>query len=177
MKIDRALIPFKTKHGTPSFTALLSIPRHDRIPELIQTFDLAQVEALVLVMLTRFAASINVVRPMSSTQIVECAAAIVESAHEDYLSLQDLEMFFQQAIRGKYGRILDRLDQQTIFQMFEEYREERYKALRVVRDKEEHNSAAEFTRSEVRKKFESDRIDDGTLQYQLEIIKKEYGQE
>jgi len=50
----------------------------------------------------------------------------MNTASEDQLSVEDLAVFFQGAITGKYGRILDRMDQQILFELLENYRQERH---------------------------------------------------
>lgn len=82
---------------------------------------------ILMTEITKFQLCYNVIRPMSADQIAQCAFSLIQSAKEDWLSLEDIIIFFEGAKQGKYGRILDRLDQQTIFQMLEEYRNDRHR--------------------------------------------------
>lgn len=76
---------------------------------------------------------------MTADQIVECAHDMVMTTEEDQLSIEDYVLFFKGAKEGKYGKILDRMDQQTVFAMLEEYRQERHR--QFVRIKEEKETA------------------------------------
>lgn len=74
---------------------------------------------------------------MNADQIVECAHDLIMTTEEDQLSIEDYVLFFNGAKQGKYGKILDRLDQQTVFSMLEEYRQERHKQfVRIKQEKE-----------------------------------------
>jgi len=70
---------------------------------------------------------------MSADQIAQCAIALIQSAKEDWLALEDLVIFFEGAKQGKYGKIMDRLDQQTIFIMLEQYRSDRHRTYHEYR--------------------------------------------
>lgn len=65
------------------------------------------------------------------------AAAIIDSAHEDQLAIEDLLLFFDGAMKNQYGRVLDHLDQHVVFEMFEKYRHERHMAYMNIRDEQE----------------------------------------
>lgn len=120
--------------GTIQFDKVLSISLHGRIPNLTHVYGLNAIHDIVIVLLTSFSNSLNLVRPMNSDQIVECAYELVMTSQEDQLSIEDLVLFFKGAKEGKYGKILDRLDQQTVFSLLEQYREERFHALQRYRE-------------------------------------------
>jgi hypothetical protein len=112
--------------GIPLYLKLMAIP--DRIPALTIVYGQKKIHAVVTALLTSFCNSFNVIRPMSTDQIVQCAFDIIESCTEDFLAMEDLVIFFDHARLGHYGKIYDRLDQQTIFEMLEQYREKRHQA-------------------------------------------------
>jgi hypothetical protein len=116
------------KHFTvanqPNYPALLAVG--ERIPDLVEKIGLSTLSALVMAEVTKFQNSYTVIRPMTATQIADCALAIISSAEEDRLSLNDLVIFFEGAKQGKYGRVLDHIDQHVIFEMLDKYREERH---------------------------------------------------
>lgn len=93
-------------------------------------------------MLTDFCNYYNVIRPMTAEQIVDCAFEIINSSSEDYLSIEDFTIFFQGAKNGKYGKIYDRLDQQTIFDLLEVYRQERHEKYHKIKEEKESNYKA-----------------------------------
>ena len=124
------------------FDQVLAIPLFDRIPNLTHVYGVEAIHGIVTALLTGFSNSFNVVRPMSTTQIVQCAYDLVMTSQEDQLSLEDYVLFFKGAREGKYGRILDRLDQPTIFEMLEQYRQQRYETLRSLREEQYINFRA-----------------------------------
>lgn len=101
-----------------------------------------RVHGLLVVMLTDFCGFYNVIRPMSADQIVSCAFDILSSSSEDFLSIEDLTLFFQGAKMGKYGKIYDRLDQQLIFEMLEIYRQERHEKYVNIQEEKHANYKA-----------------------------------
>ena len=118
--------------GRPLFVNLLAI--HDRIPRLVNVYGQKLIHAVVASLLGSFCNSFNVVRPMTPEQIMQCAFDMIESANEDQLSIEDIVIFFDQARQGNYGKVYDRLDQQTIFELFESYRQARHEAFRSIQE-------------------------------------------
>jgi len=121
-----ALVKHYTTSNLPNFTELLKTP--DRIPCLANTLGMAELGKILMAEITKFVNCYTIVRPMSADQIAQCAYAIIATSEEDYLSLQDLVLFFEGAKQGKYGRVLDHIDQHVIFEMLDQYREQRHRA-------------------------------------------------
>lgn len=135
-ELVKNLEQFKER-GVVKFESLLSIPVTDRMPGLVEKYGKEKIHGLVVVMLTKFVNSFNLIRPMTSDQIVECAFEMIDSSYEDTLSIEDFALFFQGAKSAKYGKVLDRMDQQTVFELFENYRQERHsKYLKIKYEKE-----------------------------------------
>lgn len=120
--------------GVIAFDKVLSIPLTGRIPHLTHVYGLENLHKLMIILLTRFNNDLNLVRPMSATQVTACAFELVMTTEEDFLSIEDYLLFFKGAKEGKYGRILDRLDHQTVFALLEEYREQRHQANRQIQE-------------------------------------------
>lgn len=121
------------------FEKLLSIPVSDRLPGLIQQYGKETIHGLLVVLLTDFANSFNLIRPITPDQIVMCAFEMIDTSYEDYLSIEDFTLFFQGAKSAKYGKVLDRLDQQTIFELFENYRQQRHETYLRAKEEKESN--------------------------------------
>lgn len=102
---------------------------------------------------------------MTPDQIVSCAFEMIDISHEDYLSIEDFTLFFQGAKSAKYGRVLDRLDQQTVFELFENYRQQRH--LEYVRIKQEKES--QFKVSGLSKRDAVDSTDLKTLMHEANL--------
>lgn len=70
--------------------------------------------------------SMNLSRPMNPGQIFDLAGEILDSANEDQLSLQDVMLFLQGIIRGKYGPLYESMDIPKFMEKFEVYRQVRH---------------------------------------------------
>lgn len=120
--------------GAVQFDKVLAIPLTGRIPHLTHVYGLETLHKLIGALLTRFNNELNLIRPMSAAQIEACSFEMVMTTEEDFLSIEDYMLFFRGAMEGKYGKILDRLDQQTIFNLLEEYRQERHRQYRRIHE-------------------------------------------
>lgn len=70
---------------------------------------------------------------MDADQILDLADLIIDSAHEDQLSVEDILLFLKDLLMGKYGKVSNGLDYPAFFEIFEEYRNERYRAIKKQR--------------------------------------------
>lgn len=129
------MIKHYTKANEPKFDELLKIK--ERLPDIVKAAGTSEIGKILMAELTKFVKSYTVVRPMNEDQIAECSYALLSTSEEDWLSLQDLIIFFDGAKQGKYGRILDHIDQHIIFEMLEQYRQHRH--ITRIRIKEEQD--------------------------------------
>lgn len=113
-----------TERNEPKYGELLKIK--ERLPDLVASVGVADIGKILMAEITKFVESYTIVRPMSADQIAQCAFAIISTSEEDMLSMQDLVLFFEGAKQGKYGRVLDHIDQHVIFEMLDKYREARH---------------------------------------------------
>lgn len=136
-----------TTANSPNYCELLKVK--ERIPDLVDAVGIEVLSALVMAEITRFMNSYTVVRPMNAMQIAECAMSLINSSKEDRLSLNDLVIFFDGAKQGKYGKVLDHIDQHVIFEMLEVYRQERHMAMLRHREEQEakYKPGYDFDRS------------------------------
>lgn len=125
ISIRRDFLKIYNPESKPNYLELLKTP--DRIVALEEIIGLPTLGKIIMAEIARFQLAFNVARPMNAQQIALCAESIITSAAEDYLSLEDLLVFFTNARRGDYGKIYERLDEQIIFQLLEQYREERHR--------------------------------------------------
>lgn len=112
--------------GLVNFEKVLAIPLYSRIPNLTHVYGLETIHKILAAMLTTFNNDLNLIRPMTAEQIANCSLEMVMTTEEDQLSIEDYVLFFRGAKQGKYGKILDRLDEQTLFTLLEEYRQQRH---------------------------------------------------
>lgn len=141
LEISKNIQQFK-QGAVIKYENLLTIPVKDRLPGLVEQYGSQKIHGLLVVMLTEFCNFYNVIRPMTSAQIVSCAFELIGTSSEDFLSIEDLTIFFDGAKKGNYGKIYDRLDQQLIFEMLEVYRQERHLNYYKIKDEKECNFKA-----------------------------------
>lgn len=128
LMIANILDKFKHKGGLVDYVMLGAIPPTDRLPYLAET-DLPRAVALITIALTMAFENINVKNGMTNDQIVNLAEEIINSASEDDLAVQDVTLFLQGLVRGKFGKLYESLDVPKFMQFFEEYRNERYRTV------------------------------------------------
>lgn len=115
----------------------LAIAHEERIPELIKKEDgRAKVSAAIMASLISAFSNLNIKSPMNEDQIFELAEAIIDSSHEDYLSIEDLLLFLRELIMGKLGKIKDKMDMPTFFEHLEVYRQKRWETLQGILDEQ-----------------------------------------
>jgi hypothetical protein len=119
---------YKEQNGAIKYNSLLSIPVDERIPELAKK-DLSKIVGVITAGLTIAFESMNLKRAMNAIQILDLAEAIVDTSHEDNLSLEDLMIFLQTLVRGEYGPIYESMDIPKFMEKFELYRDKRHLAL------------------------------------------------
>lgn len=138
------------------FDRVLAISLHSSVPNLVHVYSFEKIHDLLAAMLTQFNNSLNLIRPMSADQIYACAHEMVMTTEEDLLRIEDYVLFFKGALEGRYGKILDRMDQQTIFSMLEEYRQQRYEALKAIKEQQhvEHKALGPSERSSHKNEME-----------------------
>lgn len=138
--INENLSRYKERGIVNTMAVIKNIPLEDRLPQLAKKAGRYQIAMLLNGMLTAAFEKMNLRHGMNAPQIVELAEQIIDSSEEDQLALEDVMLFLQQLIRGEVGKIYDRMDIPTFFEMFEKYREERHQ--NYVAAKDEFNTQA-----------------------------------
>lgn len=132
------LASFREK-GEVKYERSLAIPMERRIPELTKTPE-GRMQVSIAIASSMLSAFQHIEKAkMSAETIKEIAEGIIDSSHEDQLSIEDVLLFLKDMLMGKYGKITGSLDMPAFFDLFENYRDERYKTIRKVRW-EEHLS-------------------------------------
>jgi hypothetical protein len=135
--MNQILRQYKVQGGAPNFPALFNIPRSERIAALAEREPI-KTNAIVSGALTMAFENINLKRGFKEEQVLELADAIIDSAGEDNLSLEDLVLFLQYLVRGKYEMSYESLDVPKFMRMFNKYRDERWAEGVRIRD-EKHD--------------------------------------
>lgn len=133
-EVNKALEPFKDGAGY-NYPQILSLPV--RLPKMAE-IDYKETLAVLVVAISKALAAMNLNRPMNAEQIVELAETIIDSSKEDYLALEDVVLFMQGLVRGKYGALYESMDIPKFMEKFEVYRIERHQAYYNIQD-EKHS--------------------------------------
>jgi len=131
-QISLILRDYKTTQGVIKYDKVLSIPLVDRIPALAEK-NFHRIVTIITAALTLAFESMNLKRGMNQIQIVDLAEAVIDTAGEDNLSLEDLMLFLQKLVRGEYGAMYESMDIPKFMTAFEDYREQRWQQLNNIR--------------------------------------------
>lgn len=125
------------KQGRPDFDRILSIPLADRIPGLTKEHGRQKTQQLIRLVLEQFCLAWKMPRSFSLTEtgMDVCACDIHLAAEEDQLSMEELIIFFELAIKGKWGAFQGVLTHFGIVEKLEAYRKERLEAYMKLKDK------------------------------------------
>lgn len=131
-EISIVLRQYKTPAGAIKYKELLSIPTPERISELAK-IDFPKTCMIITAGLTLAFEGMNLKRGMNAIQILDLAEAIIDTANEDNLALEDLMLFLQKLVRGEYAPMYESMDIPKFMEKFETYREERHQQLHQLR--------------------------------------------
>lgn len=140
-KINIELRKFKTLNGGIDYSLIFAIPKENRITAMAQR-NFPETSGIISVAISLAQDGMNLIRPMTSSQIFDLAEAIIDDAAHDNISLEDLMLFLQKLIRGEYTDVYEGLDVPKVMKRFGEYRDTRWEEGIRLRDEKD----AEFKR-------------------------------
>lgn len=135
-QVSLILRQFKQKDGTPNYPAVFSIPSTERLPVLAAQ-DFHKVNLLMIGAITVAFESLTFKKPMNEIQILNLSELIIDSSHEDNLSFEDVILFLQQMVAGKYEFSSESMDVPRFMKLFNTYREERHQAILNFRENQQ----------------------------------------
>lgn len=121
---------YKFKSGEVNFPAVFTVPTSERLPALYEK-DFMRATALVVGALTMAFEKMRF-KNMDGALVNDIAEEVLNSSEEDNLSLEDLVLFLQNMVRGKYGT-LDTITVARFMNLFDKYRDERHEAIQDYR--------------------------------------------
>jgi hypothetical protein len=127
----------------------LAIPMDQRIPELAKT-EMGRKKVSIAIASSMLSAFQHIESAkMTAATIKEIAEGIIDSSHEDQLSIEDVLLFLKDLLMGKYGKLRGALDMPAFFELFELYRDQRYQTLKRIRWEEHltHKSLGDSNRT------------------------------
>lgn len=127
------------ERGEPQPLAVIdNVPVKDRLPGLAEFYGREKIAVVVAKAIGKTLSNFNLRVGMNADQILELAHNLIDSANEDQLALEDIMLFLDGMVKAKYGKVYDRMDIPTFFEMLEVYREQRHQAFINRRD-EQHS--------------------------------------
>lgn len=129
---------YKVK-GEPNHLAVIqNVPVSERLPALAKIYGTEKISGILSLAITKTLNSFNLRVGMNPSQVMELAYSLIEEAEQDQLAIQDILLFLEGLPKYKYGKVYDRMDMPTFYELFEVYREQRHKD--YVNAKEEAHS-------------------------------------
>lgn len=122
------LCRFKEKGEVLPMKIIEFVPVSERLPALAKLYGNDKIAAVLSKSITRALNNFNLRVAMTPEQIADLSYAILDEAEQDQLAIQDLLLFLEGMVKYKYGKVYDRMDMPTFFEMLEKYREERHLA-------------------------------------------------
>ena len=134
--LNKHLISFKER-GVVVYDKVLAISLNERIPALIKTDEGWEAVQIALTASLKSAfGNFNLRVGLNEDQMIDLAEAIIDQSHEDNLAIEDVLLFLQKLVMGQAGKIYDRMDIPTFFELFEGYRQERHQKLMQHREEQ-----------------------------------------
>lgn len=127
---------YKDKGNPMPLAIIENIPVSSRLPALAVSYGTDKIAAVVAKAITKTLSNFNLRVGMNAEQVLELAYQLIDSAAEDQLAFEDIMLFLDGMIKSKYGKVYDRMDMPTFFEMLEVYREQRHQAYIQKRDEE-----------------------------------------
>jgi hypothetical protein len=122
---------YKLKSGEINYPAIFTVPSEERLPVLYER-DFMKATALVVGALTMAFEKMRF-KKMDGVMVNNIAEEILDTCDQDNLSLEDLVLFLQNMVRGKYGTN-DEISVARFMSLFDKYRDERHMAIVELRE-------------------------------------------
>lgn len=148
---------YKEKGNPLPLKIIEFVPVSERLPALAKLYGNDKIAAILSKQITRILNNFNLRVGMNAEQITDLSYAIISESEEDQLAIQDILLFLDGMITFKYGKVYDRMDMPTFFEMLEKYREERHKAF--MNAKEEQNIQFKAYGDTNRMSLETDKVE------------------
>jgi len=133
-EITNILKQYKEPSGIIKFDEVMKVPLSDRLPSLAEK-NIMHATMLVVAAITMAFEKMSMKKKVDGVLINNIADEVIDTCGEDNLGMEDLMLFLQGLVRGKYGNN-DDMTVSKFMNLFELYREERHKAIVEHREKE-----------------------------------------
>ena len=120
------LCRFKDKGEVLPVKVIQLVPVSERLPALTKIYGNEKISGILSIAITKALNNFNLRVGMNAEQIMQLSYTIIEEAEADQLAIQDVLLFLDGMVKYKYGKVYDRMDMPTFFEMFEVYRQQRH---------------------------------------------------
>lgn len=134
-ELHNEMCRYKEKGEALPMKVIELVPVSERLPALAKMYGTDKIAGVLSVAITKALNNFNLRVGMNSEQIANLAYEIITESESDQLAIQDVLLFLDGMVKYKYGKVYDRMDMPTFFEMFEKYRDERH--LAYINGKEE----------------------------------------
>lgn len=148
---------FKEKGEPLPLKVIELIPVSERLPALAKIYGNDKIASVLSIAITNTLNNFNLRVGMSPDQVSYLAYELITEAESDQLAIQDILLFLDGMVKFKYGKVYDRMDMPTFYEMLEVYREERHKAF--MNAKEEQSTQFKAYGDTNRMSVETDKVE------------------
>ena len=110
------------------------VPVSERLPALTKLYGVEKISGILSIAITKALNNFNLRVGMNPEQIMNLAYELIKDSEQDQLAIQDILLFLDGMVKYKYGKVYDRMDMPTFFEMLEVYREQRHQAYVNAKD-------------------------------------------
>jgi hypothetical protein len=167
--INAAVQPFR-EVGMVRFDRVFAVPGKLRLPAM-----LVYNEEKTYLSLTNVISVMLAEEGVNDMLAVRIAGAILNSAGEDNLSIQDVVLFLQDLKQGKYDKFFGAVTVIQFMEKFEQYRQARYEAIKNYRNEENVQNKTLYSRDVTEQKTTGERLRQDEIDSMINKIEKQYG--
>ena len=162
---------YKVKGEPNHLEVIKNVPVSERLPALAKVYGNDKIAAVLSKAITRALNNFNLRVGMNPEQVADLSYSLIEEAEQDQLALQDILLFLDGLPKFRYGKVYDRMDMPTFYEMFEVYREERHQS--YMNGKEEEHAQYKSLGDSNRMSTDSDKeANRNAMQHYLRTMNK-----
>lgn len=135
-EVHNQMCRYKEKGEPNHLSVMQHIPKDQRLPQIAKMYGTDKIATVLGKQITKTLSNFNLRVGMNSEQIYDLSLALIETAEEDNLAVEDIMLFLDGLPKFKYGKVYDRMDMPTFFEMLEVYREQRHQAFVNAREEQ-----------------------------------------
>jgi hypothetical protein len=163
---------WKEKGEALPMKVIENIPVKDRLPGLVQTYGMDKVSAILAKAISNTLSNFNLRVGMNADQVLELSLQLIDAANEDQLAFEDIMLFLDGMIKSKYGKVYDRMDIPTFFEMLEVYREQRHQQYMQFKEEQDAQYKSFGDTNRMSSEVEKDQMREAMMNYMKNTVEK-----